>query len=93
MVRIKRNPFRVEILFYKGTQGCRWRSNPGLKLANAFGVRLDTLYWSSALALWMFGEYGLVCHIPFHKFLIRRIAYALPYCSCPRFARRGGGSE
>ena len=39
MVRIKRNPFRVEILFYKGTQGCRWRSNPGLKLANAFGVR------------------------------------------------------
>ena len=20
------------------TQGCRWRSNPGLKLANAFGV-------------------------------------------------------
>ena len=27
------------------TQGCRWRSNPGLELANAFGVNLCAFLW------------------------------------------------
>jgi len=30
--------FRVQRLFCLFTQGCRWRSNLGLELANAFGV-------------------------------------------------------
>ena len=32
------NPFRVQGFLSLISQGCRWRSNPGLKLANAFGV-------------------------------------------------------
>ena len=31
-------PFQGLIQFLRSSQGCRWRSNPGLKLANAFGV-------------------------------------------------------
>jgi hypothetical protein len=34
----RNNPFRVESDFLFIPQGCRWRSNPGLGLANAFGV-------------------------------------------------------
>ena len=35
------NPFRVERVFLiRFPQGSRWRSNPGLRLANAFGVTL-----------------------------------------------------
>ena len=32
------NPFRVQTVMANLTQGCRRRSNPGLTLANAFGV-------------------------------------------------------
>src|SRR6185295_1663224 len=32
------NPFRVRRTVIMFTQGCRLRSNPGLELANAFGV-------------------------------------------------------
>ena len=33
------NPFRVDAHgLWSDPQGCRWRSNPGLELANAFGV-------------------------------------------------------
>ena len=39
--RTKRNPFRVYRDFNIGSQGCHAsRSNPGLGLANAFGVEL-----------------------------------------------------
>ena len=31
-------PFQGSNIFQSFTQGCRLRSNPGLKLANAFGV-------------------------------------------------------
>ena len=31
-------PFQGSNIFQSFTQGCRWRSNPGLELANAFGV-------------------------------------------------------
>ena len=37
-VRRATNPFRVDLFFLADTQGSRWRSNPGLRLANAFGV-------------------------------------------------------
>jgi len=37
------NPFRVSSPFIALTQGCRLRSNPGLQLANAFGVNMTTL--------------------------------------------------
>jgi hypothetical protein len=36
------NPFRVYVLLRLLTQGCRLRSNPGLELANAFGVMAPT---------------------------------------------------
>ena len=35
---VREYPFRVETNDGLCSQGCRWRSNPGLKLANAFGV-------------------------------------------------------
>jgi hypothetical protein len=37
-VRLKRNPFRVSTFFFFANPGLSLRSNPGLKLANAFGV-------------------------------------------------------
>jgi hypothetical protein len=37
-VRQPSNPFRVENGFFKANPGLSLRSNPGLKLANAFGV-------------------------------------------------------
>jgi len=37
-VRAAINPFRVEGLLYALIPGLSLRSNPGLKLANAFGV-------------------------------------------------------
>src|SRR5215208_5314920 len=37
-VRQLANPFRVHLGSLFLTQGCRWCSNPGLELANAFGV-------------------------------------------------------
>ena len=39
------------MLFLKRSQGCRWRSNPGLGLANAFGVILEPITKPSALGL------------------------------------------
>jgi hypothetical protein len=38
-----RNPFGVVKIFNIRSQGCRFASNPGLKLANAFGVFLNYL--------------------------------------------------
>src|SRR5215217_2660043 len=38
-VRQPPNPFRVWSLFFVYSQGSRERSNPGLELANAFGVK------------------------------------------------------
>jgi len=46
-----RNPFRVITLVMFSSQGCRFASNPGLKLANAFGV-----------TLWLFGSDGQKGH-------------------------------
>jgi hypothetical protein len=37
-VRRERNPFRVQSIFLYAYPGFSLRSNPGLKLANAFGV-------------------------------------------------------
>ena len=44
MVRNPSNPFRVITLFLLLVPGFSLRSNPGLKLANAFGVRSNSGY-------------------------------------------------
>src|SRR5215217_1355882 len=44
-VRQPPNPFRVWSLFFVYSQGSRERSNPGLELANAFGVKPPALNW------------------------------------------------
>ena len=43
------NPCRVQIHVGLQTQGCRWRSNPGLKLANASGVFFKLYQYSNPL--------------------------------------------
>ncbi|HSE19247.1 MAG TPA: hypothetical protein VLB46_19450, partial [Pyrinomonadaceae bacterium] len=43
-VRQSRNPFRVQNLFCFAFPGFSLRSNPGLKLANAFGVKFKLHY-------------------------------------------------
>src|SRR6185436_4968181 len=40
-VRLAMNPFRVNIFFLFGYPGFSLSSNPGLGLANAFGVRIQ----------------------------------------------------
>ena len=47
------------------TQGCRWRSNPGLKLANAFGVLVQNFKLTQQPKVWtlnfeLFVRYGRV---------------------------------
>jgi hypothetical protein len=41
-VPLKANPYRVQFVFFSLYPGFSLRSNPGLKLANAFGVIPET---------------------------------------------------
>ncbi|HVI70658.1 MAG TPA: hypothetical protein VM656_04125, partial [Pyrinomonadaceae bacterium] len=45
------NPFQGLKNGFSFTQGCRWRSNPGLKLANAFGVTNPGLELANAFGV------------------------------------------